>query len=78
MIHGAKSMACGNCGNGTFTIHTDDKTARLLVECTECKSVSVVSVSKPQITIGWGDTIGAPCDGILCSMEPKKRKGRRR
>lgn len=70
---GAK-MRCGGCGCETFRIFNraekDGKGMRepgpdgLLVECTQCKSVSTLTVETPAIRVGWGD--GA--SGILSTF----------
>jgi hypothetical protein len=39
----------------------------LFTECLECKSVSTITVTTPELRIGWGEH----AEGILCVMEPK-------
>jgi len=68
MLIGVKPMACGNCGHGLFRMFIKNSlTEGLLAECAQCKSVSTITASKPEVEIGWGE--GA--DGILCQQVPK-------
>lgn len=62
----AKPMACGGCGYGTFRMYKLHPTDTLLVECRQCKSVSTLTASKPEVVIGW--TEGS--EGLLTQMEP--------
>jgi hypothetical protein len=62
-------MACGNCGNGLFRMFRakDD----LFAECTNCKSISIITVEKPQLKIEWA---GTGTEGVLCNMTPTMNK----
>ena len=63
MITGARQMMCGNCGGLNFKMYnvfTQD--LRLIAECCECESTSIIKPSLVRIDIDWGEN----SDGILC------------
>jgi len=68
MIENAKRMGCGNCGGQTFAVYdtagrgTHFAGKKLVVECLSCKSTSIITMSKPELLIEWGED----SDGILC------------
>lgn len=67
MQHHMKPMACGGCGHGSFTAHTDNKYQRIVLECEKCKSTSeIVPSGLPRLDIVWG----AGASGILTEMKP--------
>jgi hypothetical protein len=64
-----KPMSCGGCGGRQFSIEQEISCDRLKpfslhVKCDKCKSVTVVGVSQPSLTLSWGEK----SDGILCVM----------
>lgn len=63
MVTGAQKTMCGACGNETFEIFAQGKGSdyRLHLECTKCKSTTVVSVERPLLKLDWGEG----SDGIL-------------
>lgn len=47
-------IACGGCGNETFSIFFRGKPeTELLVECCKCKSATIVKPAAPRLFIGW-------------------------
>lgn len=66
MIENTERMGCGECGHQEFAIYKAEKV--LAVECLKCKSVSVITVSTPELIIDWGEHWGATGDGILCVL----------
>lgn len=70
MVEGLKVMACGKCGNGSFSLAFEGEDSHypksLHVECRKCKSTTVVGVSPAEIELSWGET----ADGIICEMKP--------
>jgi len=49
-----KIYRCGNCGNPTHNLYKR-KNDDIIVECTECKSTSIISASQPKLNIEFGD-----------------------
>ena len=67
MQHHMKPMACGACGHGSFTAHTDNEYQRIVLECGKCKSTSeIVPSGLPRLDIVWG----AGSSGVLTKLEP--------
>ena len=66
MQHHMKPMACGGCGHGTFTAHTDNKYECIVLECMKCKSSSGILPSRPRLDI----VCGAGSSGVLTKMTP--------
>lgn len=66
MEQNLQSMGCGGCGNFTFRMYKNAK--GLYTECTQCKSVSTLTVSTPKIDIGWAE---GNDNGILAQMDDK-------
>lgn len=66
MYINAERMACGNCGENHFAVYKvpEGNAFILVVECLNCGSDSVVSVSAPKIKIDFGEN----SDGRLCVM----------
>lgn len=56
----AKQLKCGNCGNETVRVF--DVSGVLMLECTQCKSTTKITVSKPEIELEFGDG----SDGRMC------------
>jgi hypothetical protein len=54
MTENAKKMYCGACGNEEFSIYQADK-FNLYVECRSCKSITVVSLTRPKIEFKFGE-----------------------
>lgn len=71
MITGAVPIRCGGCGNDAVKLFRKD--FRLIyAECQQCKSVSDIRVTNPQILISWNEEQG-PQTGCLVEWpeEPK-------
>ena len=62
-------MACGNCGRGLFKMYSAPTNYgfKLIAECNNCKSTSIIEPTMPKLDIDWGENAG----GILCNMTPK-------
>lgn len=44
-----KQLKCGGCGGENHRIYSDDK--NLFIECIDCKAITKVSASKPELII---------------------------
>ena len=56
---------CGNCGHDQFKIYEKkDAVAmrQLFVECVECKNISIITFTIPQLEVHWADN----SKGVLC------------
>jgi hypothetical protein len=49
-----KIYRCGNCGESTFKAYKSKKHF-LMIECTKCKSTSIITVETPKIKIDFGE-----------------------
>ena len=56
-----QKMSCGGCGVDQFMIYKKKDVDELHVECQGCKSISIISCSKPTLEIDWGEN----ADGLL-------------
>ena len=45
---------CGSCGGTKYELYKSKK-HDLIIECFECKSTSVISISQPKISIDFGE-----------------------
>jgi len=54
MITGLRQYKCGNCGCERFELYADEN-AELIVECTECSSTTIITVTKPRIDMRFGE-----------------------
>jgi len=50
-----KEAECGNCGNKDFKVFQQEGTTDIICQCTNCKDNSIITVTKPQITIEFGE-----------------------
>lgn len=58
-----EQFRCGGCGNDTYKLYKkEDDEKMILVECTECKSISEVGFTEPKLKIEWGH----PSNGRIC------------
>ena len=64
MIENSNKMNCGNCGGDSFKIYQEGKLKHIHVECENCKSTSIITITPAKLRIDWGEN----SDGILCVM----------
>ena len=51
-----KKYQCGQCGNDKYELYRQENNRiDLFCECTECKSISIVSFTFPKLEISWGE-----------------------
>ena len=64
MVEGANKLMCGNCGKEKFSVFAQGKGVdyKLIIECSHCKSTTVVESQKPTLKVEFGED----SQGILC------------
>ena len=64
MKENQKKMSCGACSNDTFKVFGDGSIQELNIECTKCKSVTVITPKEPSLEKSFGEG----SEGVLCFM----------
>lgn len=67
MEENVRMFSCGGCGCSKMKLYSkeNDFMKEMFIECTGCKSVTVLSVMAPKIKIDWARGEG---EGTICFM----------
>jgi transcription elongation factor Elf1 len=54
MITNLNKADCGGCGNDKFEVYyLDNNDKSIVLECTECKSTTEITVSEPKLKVNF-------------------------
>lgn len=62
MVENLLKYSCGQCGNDTYKIYTQEKISNLFTECIECHSITEIVITQPTFKLKWFDD----SKGIMC------------